>query len=220
MKILLLEDDLIFCEIITEYLQEQGYDVFQSFTGEEAKELIYTYKYDLLILDINVPVISGINVLNDFRQSGYKTPAIFITSLTNTQELEKAFEIGADDFIKKPFSFNELKARINYIKKIYNIDINEYIKINEDIFFDALNMTIIKDKKSINIPRKEAEIIRYFLLNKNRTVSIDELIINIWEFEHEPSIATIRTYIKNIRKSLTSSCVETVKGFGYKFTTC
>ena len=148
MKILLLEDDLIFCEIISEYLQDQGYQVFQAFTGEEAKELIYTYKYDLLILDINVPIISGINVLNDFRKSGYKTPAIFITSLTNTQELEKAFEVGADDFIKKPFSFNELKARINYIKRIYNIDINEYIKINEDISFDALNMTIIKDKKS------------------------------------------------------------------------
>ena len=219
MKILLLEDDLIFNEIIKEYLESLNYIVVQTYTGEEAEELIYTYKYDLLILDIHVPIISGIDLLNDFRKSGYTTPAIFVTSVTNTDQISKAFEIGADDFIKKPFSFSELDSRINYIKKMYSIDTNNYIRINEIISFDVRNMSIIKDKKHIKIPKKEAEIIKYFLLNTNRTISIDELIVNLWNFEHEPSISTIRSYIKNIRKSISKSCIETIKGLGYKFNT-
>ncbi len=217
MKVLLLEDDVIFAEIIYDFLVGLNCITHVSYEGEDAEDILYTEKFDLLLLDINVPNRSGLDVLKNFREHGFKTPAIIITSFTNSDKIEDAYRIGCDDYIKKPFSLEELRVRIQYVKRIYNIENFEVIKIDKVFSFDTYNLHIIKGNKMIKLPKKEAEIVKYLLDNKNRLINISELVINIWEYDKEPSIATIRTYIKNIRKHFDNNFINTIKGLGYMF---
>ncbi|KAB7883126.1 response regulator transcription factor [Poseidonibacter ostreae] len=213
MKILLLEDDLMLSDILKEYLEVHFYSVFQVFTGNEANEMLYNQKFDLLLFDINVPEINGLNIFEKFKNLGFTIPIIFMTASTNFQEFEKAYRIGANDFLRKPFRLEELKIRIEYIEKNILMSSTELLKIDSKTSFHLINMYLIQNDRIITLPKKEAEIIKYFLLNKNRTISVEELVINIWEYASEPSIATIRTYIKNIRKKLNN--LSTIKGLGY-----
>ncbi|MAD43127.1 MAG: DNA-binding response regulator [Arcobacter sp.] len=213
MKILLLEDDLMLSDILKEYLEVHFYSVFQVFTGNEANEMLYNQKFDLLLFDINVPETNGLNIFEKFKNLGFTTPIIFMTASTNFQEFEKAYELGANDFLRKPFNLEELRIRIEYIEKNILMSSTELLKIDSKTSFHLINMYLIQNDRIITLPKKEAEIIKYFLLNKNRTISVEELVINIWEYASEPSIATIRTYIKNIRKKLNN--LSTIKGLGY-----
>lgn len=219
MKIFLLEDDIVFSEIIEEYLSSKGFDVESFYNIETAEESLYENRYDLLLLDINLPDGNSLELLHNFRENGHSTPAIIITSFTNTSVIEKAYNIGCDEFIKKPFQIKELGVRINYIKKIHKINYEDSIQIDQNVTFDFKNLSITKDGRIINLPKKEVEIIKFFLLNENRIITFDELVLNIWKYDSEPSIATIRTYMKNIRKTLGKNFIENIKGLGYKRTT-
>ena len=218
MKVLLVEDDIVFSEILCEYLTDLNNEVRLAFEGEKAEELIFSQPFDLILLDIHIPKNNGLTVLQKIRENGFTTPVIVITSSLESDKIEKAFTIGCNDYIKKPFDFKELHARIKYIKKQYKIDFYGTINIDETYTFDFQNLTIFKNRSPIKIPKKEAEIIKYFLCNQNRVISFNELIINIWGYEIEPSISTIRTYIKNIRKLFNYAYIESIKGLGYKFT--
>jgi DNA-binding response OmpR family regulator len=219
MRILLLEDDIVFSEMLEEYLVSLGNNVEIVYDRDSAEEFLYSSKYDLILLDINIPGGDGLELLSEFRNTGHVTSAIIITSFTNIEKIEKAYLLGCNDYLKKPFEFRELHARISYIDKIHKINHKGQINICKNIVFDSLNMEIIKNKQSIKLPKKEAEIIKYFLFNKNRIISIDELTVNLWNYDTPPSIATIRTYIKNIRRTLDLDFVENIKGIGYRFNT-
>ncbi len=121
MKILLLEDDVILQEIIEEFLIEEGYSVESFFDGEKALDAIGVGIYDMLLLDVNVPNIDGFEILSYLREIGNTTPAIYITSLAGIADLKKGFDLGADDYLKKPFELEELNARIKHIVKIYRL---------------------------------------------------------------------------------------------------
>ena len=118
MKILLLEDDVILQEIIEEFLIENSYDVESYFDGEKALDVIISGSYDMLILDVNVPNIDGFEILSYLREIGNTTPVIYITSLSSIESLKKGFNLGADDYLKKTFELEELKARIEYYKSL------------------------------------------------------------------------------------------------------
>jgi len=217
MKILLLEDDMILSEIIEEYLVTLGYKVFPAYTGSEAEDLAYSSTFDLMLLDVNVPMGNGFEFLGKLREVGNTTPAIFITSLDDSDDMQIGFEKGCDDYIKKPFELKELEIRINNIKRIYKIEDNSIIKINDFLSFDTNNYFLIKDEEKIQLPKKESQILSYFLKNRNKTISTSELGINVWDYENAPSDATIRTYIKNLRKALGADILTNVKGVGYRF---
>lgn len=217
MRLLLMEDDEILSSLVKKFLCDAGYLVDNVYDGEEAQEYIFSKKYDLLILDINVPFVDGLSILKKIREFNIKTPVIFLTSLTDLAYMESAFSLGCDDFIKKPFKLKELELRINYIKKTFNIDFSSIVKIDNFIGLDLLNYKIIKEKKEYQIAKKEASILNYFINNKNKIISTDELILNIWEYDCTPSLATIRTYIKNLRKIIGIDYFTTIKGSGYRF---
>lgn len=219
MKILVLEDDIVFAEMIEEYLTLLGYSVELVYDKDSADESLYSNKYDLILLDINLPDGDGLELLNEFRNTGDITPVIIITSFTNIERIEEAYLFGCNDYLKKPFDLKELALRISHIDEIYKINNKGQLTICNNIVFDSYNMEIIKDKRSIKLPKKEAEIIKYFLSNKNRIITIGELTVNIWNYDRSPSIATIRTYIKNIRRTLDINFVENIKGIGYRFNT-
>ena len=216
MKILLLEDDPILNELIEEYLNSLNYSVDVAFDGEEALDFIKKNSYDLLLLDVGVPNINGFELLEYLKELNIDIPTIFITSLDSAKDIEKAFNIGCDDYIKKPFELKELEVRINYIKKIYKLDSSEF-KFKNGYVYNYATKSISKDEHTYQLTLKEATILEYFIKNPNKIVSLEELVDNIWKLEEPPTYATIRTYIKNLRKILGKDLLKTLKGLGYKF---
>lgn len=217
MKILLLEDDLILNEIIEEHLTSQKHEVVSVFTGLEAQDLLYSQKFDLLLLDVNVPILSGFELLKELRQKEIYTPAIFLTSLNQVDDIEKGFKSGCDDYIKKPFELKELDIRINNIKRLFLINPNNLIEISKAIFLDKKNLMIKKEQNHIHITKKECEVLEYLINNNTKIVSINELSLNVWAYEETPISSTIRTYIKNLRKILGDEYIINLRGVGYRF---
>ena len=214
MKIMLLEDDIILQEIIEEFLVEKGYEIESYFDGEKALDAISAYNYDMLLLDVNVPNIDGFEILSYLREIGNTTPTIYITSLSGIDDLKKGFALGADDYLRKPFELEELHTRIEHIVKIHRLE--------EEIEFDGMKFIpkahqIIRDNKTIEIRQKEAQVLEYFMRNEGKIISCDEIIENVWNDSHVPTHATIRTYIKNLRKMFTKEYFDNIKGEGYRF---
>ncbi|WP_321313599.1 response regulator transcription factor [Halarcobacter sp.] len=216
MKILLLEDDTLLNEIIIEYLEELDNEVISTFDGQEALESIYENRFDLLILDVNVPSLNGFELLKELKSNSIDIPTIYITSLHTSKDMEDGFQAGADDYIKKPFHLSELKLRINNIKRLRQIDVSGVVKLSEEIFYDNDEKIIKVNGISSYLSKTEAKVFEYFIKNKNKSISIDEISLNNWIYDEVPTATTIRTYIKNLRKILGKDKITTIKGVGYK----
>ena len=214
MKILLLEDDVILQEIIEEFLEENGYEVESYYDGEKALDAIGHGSYDMLLLDVNVPNIDGFEILSYLREIGNTTPAIYITSLAGIEDLKKGFSLGADDYLRKPFELEELNARIEHIVKLYRLQ--EEIEFDDMKFIPKAHQLIVGDEV-IEMRQKEAQVLEYFIRNAGKIISCDEIIENIWDDKHTPTHATIRTYIKNLRKMFKKEYFSNIKGEGYRF---
>lgn len=217
MKILLLEDDVILNEIIEEFLLSLNYDVITAFDGNIAEELIYEESFDLLLFDVNIPNITGFELLKNIRQNNINIPIIFITSRHTADDVKIGFNSGCDDYIKKPFELSELQLRIENIKRLRQIDNHGQIKIDNDTFYNYEKKVIIRNNEEFNLSKIESKILEYFLKNKNKTISIDEISVNNWLYDEMPESTTIRTYIKNLRKKLNDETIITLKGIGYRF---
>ena len=214
MKILLLEDDAILQDITEEYLSETGYEVESFYDGEKALDAIGSKQYDILLLDVNVPSINGFEILSYLRDIGNMTPAVYITSLSGIDNLKKGFNLGADDYLKKPFDLEELHLRIQRIMKTH--------RLQEEIEFDGLKFIpkahqLIMGNKVVNMRQKEAQVLEYFTRHIGKIISCNEIIENVWANESIPSHATIRTYIKNLRKMFNKEYFDNIKGEGYRF---
>lgn len=217
MKIFLMEDDLVLNEIIEEHLLSKKHKVSTVFNGDEAEELLYSETFDLLLLDVNVPGTDGFELLNDLRQRDILTPAIFITSLDMVDDVERGFNVGCDDYLKKPFELKELDLRINNIKRLFKIEDNEVLKISDKLTIDKKNLIINNENKSTHISLKELNVLEYLLKNRGTPVSVEELSMNVWSYENAPVAPTIRTYIKNLRKVLGEDFITNIRGVGYRF---
>ena len=211
MKILLMEDDLVLHEILFEHLIECGHDVIGCEDGEEAENMIFKESFDLLLLDVNVPVIDGFSLVESIRDNGIKTPAVFVTSLNTTKDLKRGYAVGGDEYIKKPFDMDELDARLIQIQKVFNLN-DDVIKLPDGKGFDPVSHVVNGEK----LRKKESEILHYLLRNINRAVSAQELMDNLWAYDEAPSNATLRTYIKNLRHVIGKEMIVTIHGEGFK----
>ena len=218
MRVLLLEDDVALSDLLNEHLEDKGYDVTLCTNGQDALEALIDQKYDIALLDINTPIISGIEVLKTIRNE-YKnnTPAIILTAYQDTKHLKESFENGVDDYIKKPFDLEELDQRILKLCRQFFIEQDNKIKIDENIYFEPQTCHIFKDGKTISLAQKERDILKYFCTHKNRVVSSDELLQNIWAYDEMPTDATIRVYIKNLREIIGKEKIVTIRAIGYRF---
>ncbi len=218
MKILLLEDDPILSDLMYDHLLENGYETTLCMDGKSAMKYIDTQPFDLFIFDINVPHHSGIEVLAAARDYHKDTPAILITAYQDIAHLKAGFGAGCDDYIKKPFALEELDERINNLKKRYHLQPDTSIAIDDGLCFDPVRRQIKSSRHpAISLSHKEAQILRYFLNHKNRVISSSELIQNIWAYDEIPSDATLRVYIKNLRRYLGREKIKTIRGLGYSF---
>jgi len=217
-KILLLEDDDILNETITEFLEENGYDVTSVKDGFEAYDTIYENSFDILLLDVKVPSLSGFDLLKELREKGNTTPAIFITSLNSIDDLTKGFDSGCDDYIKKPFVLKELLIRVESIMKrnFFHTE-NEKIKISENIEYDIDANLLYIDGKEQSLNNKESKLLKLFLQNSNQVLSHERIYEHLWSFDETYSESALRTYIKNLRKIIGKEKIVSLKKQGYKF---
>ena len=219
-RILLLEDDANLNETLTEFLEEQGHDVVSVYDGNEAQEKIYESKYDLLLLDINVPGMNGLELLKESRKEGISTPAIYITSMDTVDDLEKGFKSGCDDYIRKPFALKELQIRVEtLLKRDFFHNAKALIQISESISYDIKNNALIIEGQSVSLGNKESRLLKLFMKADGEVIAHENIYESLWDYDEEPSDTALRTYIKNLRKIIGKERIVSIKKQGYKFST-
>ena len=219
-KILLLEDDINLSETVEEFLRDEGYEVVCVYDGISAEEKIYEQKFDLLLLDVNVPGINGFELLKKIRVEGNETPAIYITSLNSTDNLSDGYESGCDDYIRKPFALKELLLRIQTILKRSFFHKNENrVAIKNGIYYDLDGNELIKNDEKVVLNNKEDKLLRLFLKYQNQIISHEKIYETLWDYDETYSDNALRTYIKNLRKILGKESIESIKKLGYKLVT-
>jgi two-component system OmpR family response regulator len=215
-KIFLLEDDLSLNETLVDFFEESGYIVTSEIDGLEAESTLYEKKFDLILLDVNVLNLNGFEVLHSIRESGVKTPVVFITARDNIEDIEKGFGYGAEDYIKKPFSLKELKIRVEAILKRYNKE-SSVIQITPECRFNRESGELISKGITHKLSNKEAKLLELFLLHPNEILSHEVIFNQVWEYDETPSDSSLRTYIKNLRKLLPKESIESIKKRGYRY---
>ncbi len=219
-KILLLEDDINLSETIEEFLCDEDYEVICVYDGISAEEKIYEQKFDLLLLDVNVPGLDGFELLRKIRKEGNETPAIFITSLNSTDDLSNGYESGCDDYIRKPFALKELLLRVQTIlKRGFFHKKENRVAIKDGIYYDLDSNELIKDGKKIVLNNKEDKLLRLFLKYRNQIISHEKIYETLWDYDETYSDSALRTYIKNLRKIVGKESIESIKKLGYKLAT-
>jgi DNA-binding response OmpR family regulator len=217
--ILLLEDDITLSDTIKQFLTLKGFNVLQAYDGEVAEDLAYENSIDLFLLDVKVPNINGFDFLKNLRSKGVNTPAIFITSLNSVDDVTKGFDIGCDDYIRKPFALKELLARVeSLIKRSYG-SYTKRIKLSNGLEFDIDSLLLTKNNQKIPLKTKELKLLALFLQNQNRLLDYENINKTLWEWDEEPSSGSLRAYIKTLRSLLGKESIETVKNIGYRFVT-
>lgn len=221
-KILIVEDEQSMLIGLKDNFEFEGYAVEIADSGDTGLTKILKYNYDLVLLDVMLPVISGLDILKKARARGIKTPIIMLTA--KGQELDKVIglELGADDYITKPFSLRELLARV---KAILRRSGNNESNLNQSgiqigkltISFEALEA--IENGSPIKLSHKEFEILKYLYTKQNQVVTRDELLENVWGIDYQPTSRTIDNFVLRLRAKVDtkdSNHIFTVHGYGYK----
>jgi len=220
-NILLIEDDEKISKLVKELLEEDSYHVTQSFDGDDGYSKIIEKKYDLILLDIMLPKLNGYKVCRQVRSAGITTPILMLTAKSGEYDLEEGLDTGANDYLKKPFSSVELKARIRALLRNNNFEKNEVTSNDLTINLDARKVTI--DDKNLEVSDKEFELLFYLINNKNIVVSKTEILEDVWEnyFPQEEEHNLVEVYIGYLRKKLKphnlDKKISTVRGYGYRW---
>ena len=216
-NILLLEDDLQLSDTVKQFLEFKGYEVHCAYDGFQAQDIVYEKRIDLMLLDVKVPQLNGFEFLRSVREEGKEIPAIFITSLNAVEDVEKGFDVGCDDYIRKPFALKELLVRVeSLLKRSYGTH-DEKIDLEKGLFFDTKELVLTRDDQRIPLKTKELKLLALFLQHQNELVTYETINAALWEYEEEPSAGSLRTYIKTLRSSIGKERIETVKNIGYRF---
>lgn len=213
MKVLLLEDEYMLRVSITEFLEEIGFEVVGFSNGERAFDAIYETQFDLYLLDVNVPGMNGFDLLRTLRKEGNKTPAIFLTSMVNVDNLQEGYKSGCCDYIRKPFDLTELQLRIIHALKDYYHNGENLLDFGEGLIYDTENFTISHNGHNITLSKTEKEIFGVLLKHKNQIVSVDMFQDEIWGEYVDP--ANVRVQINNLRKKLPIEIIQNRRGLGY-----
>ncbi|QSZ40667.1 response regulator [Sulfurimonas aquatica] len=211
-KILLLEDDEVLAETLVELLESEGFEVTHVADGELALESTFLKQFSILLLDVNVPYLDGFELLKSLRESGDTTPAIFITALTDVASLSKGFDMGADDYIKKPFDFDELLVRINaLLRKSFNSYAKEIVVDNFVFSIDKNELYL--SKEFVALSPYELEITKLLFKNLDKTLE-KETIFEYLSEGREMSEGSLRVHINKLRRI--GLPITTIKGIGYR----
>ncbi|HEX5670444.1 MAG TPA: response regulator transcription factor [Sulfuricurvum sp.] len=217
-KLFLLEDDPNLSESVTEYLENQGYSVTCAYDAASAEEILYETKFDLLLLDVNVPGGDGFSLLKSSRDTGNITPAIFITSRNAMNDLEEGFKSGGDDYLRKPYELKELLLRIQTIlKRNFFHPQNPLLDLGNNISYDIENQSLLLGGIEQSLQPKEHKLLKLFIQRKGELLTHETIMEYLWEYDEIPNDGSLRTYIKTLRKLLGKDRIVSHKRIGYQF---
>ena len=219
-KILLVEDEIKIANAIKRGLKYEGFEVSIAPDGEEGLELGKTLDFDCIILDRMLPLKEGVEVCKELRKSNIKTPIIMLTAKSGVNDKVEGLDAGADDYLAKPFSLDELLARIRAVLRRGKSLVNDELKVGDL----TLNTSTFEVKRSgilINLSKKEYDLLEYFMINANKTISKEKLINHVWDYDSDILLNTVEVYIGYLRNKIDKpfkdkKMLQTVRGFGYK----
>lgn len=218
MRILVVEDQKDLNEIIVRKLTNEHYSVDTCFDGDDALDFIRCAEYDGIIMDIMLPGTTGIGVLKEMRSAGKKTPVLLLTALGTVEDRVAGLDAGADDYLVKPFDFDELMARIRAIIRRGG-DRADNVMTLGDLIIDPESRTVTRADSEISLTAKEFDILEYLMQNKGKVLSRDKLSNHIWNYDYDGGSNVIDVYMYHLRKKIDAGFDEkrivTVKGAGY-----
>ena len=219
-KILIADDDENISEVIRMYLENYGYNTKVCHDGKSTEEVYISYKPDLVLLDIMMPHIDGVDVLKWIRKNN-NTPVIMLTAKGETFDKVLALELGADDYIVKPFEPKELVARVKAVMRRYNVEsANKEILEFDELNIDINSYIVIYCGEELKMPPKEFELLYFLASNKNRVFTREQLLCEVWGYDYPGDSRTVDVHVKRLREKVQGGSnwqIETVWGVGYKF---
>ena len=219
-KVLIIDDDANICEVINMYLLSGGYETRICHNGKEAINLFLEFKPDIVLLDIMIPGVDGIEVLKWIRKNN-EVPVIMLTAKGDTFDKVLALELGADDYVVKPFEPKELMARVKAVMRRYNYEDKDKEAVNyTDLIIDAASYSVVYEGEEIKMPPKEFELLHYLATNKNKVFTREQLLCEVWGYDYPGDSRTVDVQIKRLREKISGGAnwqIETVWGVGYKF---
>ena len=219
-KVLVVDDDKNICEVIKMYLESAGYNIKTAHDGKEAQECFLSFKPDLVILDVMLPYLDGMDVLKWIRKDS-EIPVIMVTAKGETFDKVLGLELGADDYIVKPFEPKELIARVKAVLRRYTMESENKETITYDsLIVDANSYSVVYKNQEVKMPPKEFELLYYLASNKNRVFTREQLLCEVWGYDYPGDSRTVDVHIKRLREKIEGGSnwqIETVWGVGYKF---
>ncbi|WP_368028707.1 response regulator transcription factor [Arcobacter sp. s6] len=213
MKILLVEDDIMLNEMIWEYITSTGHLIKSEKNGKDALEVLEKEKFDLLILDINLPDIDGFTILEKLHEQKRMIPTIYISALIDIEDISRAFDLGCFDYLKKPFHLKELTLRINKILKTRIVP-QTHKRLSKHYSFDSENMTLLYNNEPHILPKRQLQIIELLALNRSLVVQYDMFRDYVWNDDYIDN-ATIRAEVNRVKTVLKEDFIKNIRGSGY-----
>ncbi len=218
MKVLVVEDDRKVAGFIEQGLREEGYVVDIAADGEEATMLAHVYAYDVILLDIVLPKKNGFQVATELRREGRNTPILMLTSRDAVEDIVRGLDAGADDYLSKPFRFDELLARIRALVRRGGADRMETLRYGP-LAMDRLRHVATANDKPLDLTPKEFQLLEYFLMHPEEVVRRTTLLEKVWDMHFDPESNVVDVHVGNLRRKLKAACgdqlVDTVRGVGF-----
>lgn len=213
MKILLLEDEVMLNEAIVEYLEVINHQVVTTLDGSQALEVLKKENFDLLILDINVPGMDGLTLLEHLHSLNIHTPAIYISALVDIEDISRAYDLGCFDYLKKPFHLKELSLRIDKIKLSSEVP-RVHLRLSKNYSYDQEHNHLLFNGEVQLLPKRQAQIIDLLARNRGRIVDFDQFQNYVWD-ENFVDNATIRAEVSRLKKGLKEDFIQNIRSQGY-----
>lgn len=221
-KILVVEDEISINDILVSALRSDGYTVKGVFLASKAKEALDLFNPDLVLLDINLPDESGFDLCKYINQKRI-IPIIMLTARNDIVDKVLGLELGADDYITKPFHIKEVltraKVAIRRVNKYKDLSEESFININNSVKINLDGRMVLKNNEEVKLKPKEYELLEFFVKNKNRVFSREELLDKVWEFDYDGEIRTVDVHVRRLRSKLDderqASIIDTIFGVGY-----
>lgn len=214
MRLLLIEDDELLGDAVRTGLKQFGYIVDWLKDGEIARQMLKSESFELIILDLGLPKLSGLALLQSIRQSGNTTPVIILTAMDSVDSRIKGLDSGADDYITKPFDLNELSARIRALTRRSQGRADTEIHY-KNITLDPASHSVTMNNNLISIPRREFSLLLKLLENHGQVVTREQLMQSIYSWDDDVDSNTLEVHIHNLRKKLDATFIRTIRGIGY-----
>lgn len=215
MKILIVEDEHKIANSIKRGFEQETWACDVAYDGEEGYDLASSEDYDLIVLDLMLPKMDGIEICKKLRKERNNTPILMLTAKGSVGDKVEGLGSGADDYLVKPFAFEELLARVRALVRRPKVTSSEELKV-KNLTLNSNTFEVKKDGKEIQLSRKEFSLLEYLMRNSDKVLSKDNIIAHVWDYEADILPNTVEVFIGYLRDKIGSGFIKTVRGFGYK----